>query len=280
MTATDPRTGRPRRELVAAAAATTAAVVAIAVALVVTLGGDEEPGTAGPGPSASAGAPSPAPSASVSGPSVSPSGSQPTQAPFAYQPLWPFTSTTAVEHWQAAYRSGGQGPWHLDADATALAFTTGYLGFTGLTVVVHSSVTGDEALVTVGYPIEGREPGTAAVLHLAKYGSGTDAPWEVVGSRDTDLTLTQPGYGSRASSPLTVGGRITGVDESIRVQVRQPSSEAPLGEQCCLPAGGEDTPWSTTVEFTGATAPALTVVASTGGHYTDVERFAITAVRL
>jgi hypothetical protein len=65
------------------------------------------------------------------------------------------------------------------------------------------------------------------------------------------------------------------VDESIRVQMRQPSSEQPIG----LPAGGENTPWSTTVTYQGATAPALTVVVFTGGHYTDVERFAITGIR-
>jgi hypothetical protein len=33
------------------------------------------------------------------------------------------------------------------------------------------------------------------------------------------------------------------------------------------------------VSFQGADAPVLTIVASTGGHYTEVERFAITGVR-
>jgi hypothetical protein len=61
--------------------------------------------------------------------------------------------------------------------------------------------------------------------------------------------------------------------------VRQVSSEAPIGETCCLPAGGEGTPWQTTVSFSGATDPALTIVVSTGGHVQGVERFAITAVR-
>jgi hypothetical protein len=80
------------------------------------------------------------------------------------------------------------------------------------------------------------------------------------------------------SSPIAVGGTITGVDESLRVQVRQPSSEAPLGERCCLPAGGEGTPWQTTVAYAGATDPALTIVVSTGGHVQGVEIFAITGV--
>jgi len=210
---------------------------------------------------------------------VTPTSSQPAPAPFGYQPLWPFANLAEVTGWQDAYRSGGHQPWHLDVDVTALAFTTGYLQFTGVNVVVWRSVQGGEALVAVGYPIKNQPPGTAAVLHLAKFGAGSDAPWEVVGSRDTTLTITRPRYGAAVGSPVTVGGTITGVDESIRVQVRQPSSEQPIGQTGGLPAGGENTPWSTTVKYEGATAPALTIVAFTGGHYTDVERFAITGIR-
>lgn len=191
---------------------------------------------------------------------------------FPYQPLWPFADAGEAAAWQESHREGGHQPWHLDADATALEFTTGYLGFTEIDQVQASDVDGDEALVTVGFA-----EGTAAVVHLVKIGAGQDAPWEVVGTRDTTLTLTEPRYGSTVSAPVTVGGRITGVDESIRVQVRQPSGL--LGESCCLTAGGEDMPWTTTVSYQGATGAALTVVASTGGHAAEVERFAITGVR-
>ena len=112
-----------------------------------------------------------------------------------------------------------------------------------------------------------------------RFGSGADAPWEVVGTDDTDLSVTAPAYGATVTSPVTVGGRISGVDESIRVQVRQSSTESPLGESCCLPAGGSNTPWHTTVAFHGATDPVVTIVASTGGHLQGVERFAVTGVR-
>lgn len=196
---------------------------------------------------------------------------------FAYQPLWPFADAGEAEAWQESFREGGHQPWHLDADATALAFTADYLGFTAIDQVLASDVDGDEALVTVGFAVEESTPGTAAVVHLAKLGAGQDAPWEVVGTRDTTLTLTEPRYGGTVSTPLTVGGKVTGVDESIRVQVRQPAGL--LGESCCLSAGGENTPWTATVSYDGATGAALTVVASTGGHVTDVERFAITGVR-
>jgi Immunoglobulin-like domain of bacterial spore germination len=199
-------------------------------------------------------------------------------AEFGYPPLWPFTTQAEVDAWRQQHAAQGTQPWHLDADATALAFTTGYLGFTEIDQVVGSDVRDREAWISVGYDA-GSGPATAAVVHLVRFGPGNDAPWEVVGTRDTDLTLERPSYGSSVSGRVTVGGHITGVDESLRVQVRQASSEAPIGEACCLPAGGQDAPWETTVSFSGATDPALTIVVSTGGHVQGVERFAITAVR-
>jgi Immunoglobulin-like domain of bacterial spore germination len=199
-------------------------------------------------------------------------------AEFRYPALWPFSSQAEADAWRQQHAAQGTQPWHLDADATALSFTTGYLGFTEIDQVVASDVRDREAWVSVGYDA-GSGVSTAAVVHLVRFGSGDDAPWEVVGTRDTDLTLETPSYGSQVSSTVTVGGRITGVDENLRVQVRQASSAAPIGEACCLPAGGEDAPWQTTVSFSGATAPALTIVVSTGGHIQGVERFAITAVR-
>lgn len=227
----------------------------------------------------------PAPTVTQTGPTQtgtpkpSPTTSTPAHQTFRYQPLWPFTSEDAVADWQQAYRSGGKQPWHLDPAQTALSFTTGFLGFHEIDLVVAKSVRGDEAYVSVGYRAEHNPPSVAAVIHLARFGQGDDAPWEVVGTRDSSLTLTQPRYGAAVHSPLTVGGRITGVDEAIRVDVRQASTEARLGTLCCVAAGGQSQPWSAQVTFQGATDPAVVVVASTGGHYQGVEAFAITAIR-
>ncbi|MEV5591993.1 hypothetical protein AB0L05_41160, partial [Nonomuraea pusilla] len=194
-----------------------------------------------------------------------------------YQPLWPFSTPDEVRAWQRAYRSGGHQPWHLDPAATALRFTRDHLGFRDLDRAVRTGVEGDHARVHVGQDTEeGRL--VAAVVHLVRYGSGGDAPWEVVGTDDTTLTLTVPRYGAAVRSPLKVGGRITGVDESIRVEVRRPGAAAPAGERCCLPAGGEREPWSTSVTFRAVPGTTVTVVVSTGGHVADVERFAVTGV--
>lgn len=275
---------RPNRIAVAAIVLGTVPVLLAATAIVLILTSDSgQTPEAGAPPSATTAPATPGTSSStVSTPSPAPSSTQrpPARVTFAYQPLWPFTDIAEVQRWQRAYRSGGHAPWHLDAGATALAFTTGYLGFADVDTVVWQEVHGTEALVAVGYAVDADHArATASVLHLARYGTGADAPWEVVGSKDTTLTLTQPRYSAVVASPMTVGGRVTGVDENIRVQVRQPSSAAPLGESPGIPAGGDSSPWSTRVSFQGARDPALTVVASTGGHVTGIERFAITAVR-
>lgn len=84
----------------------------------------------------------------------------------------------------------------------------------------------------------------------------------------------------RVTSPLRVGGRITGVDESLRVLILAPASSTPLFASDGLPAGGTRTPWSTTVRFSAPHGTVLTIAVSTGGHLKAVEEFAITAIRM
>jgi hypothetical protein len=200
----------------------------------------------------------------------------PAPAAFAHQPLWPFADATQVRAWQDAYRAGGQQPWHLDPGETALSFTQGYLGFAGIDRVVATTRGGNDAWVEVGFALPDGRLSTAAAVHLARWGTGADAPWEVAGTRDTTLVLDLPSYGSTVRTPLTVGGAVTGVDESLRVRVIGPTGQ--VGESCCLPAGGDARRWTTTVPLTGTARGTLTVVVSTGGHVTDVERFAVTGV--
>lgn len=206
--------------------------------------------------------------------------------PGRYLPLWPFTDQAEVRAWQQSYRSGGHAPWHLDADVTAMSFVQGYLGFSELNTVVGRAIGDGEARISVGYRNAGDgHPSVAAVVHLLRAGSGADAPWEVVGTDDTTFTLTAPAYGAEVTSPLTVGGRITGVHERVRIEVRQPSSASPLGQYCCVTVSGHDAAWSARVSFRDAGKPVLTIVASAGrnpagGNATSVERFTVTGVRL
>jgi hypothetical protein len=196
-----------------------------------------------------------------------------------YQALWPFHTLAEARTWEAGFQSGGHQPWHIDAGQTALSFTNGYLGYTEINKVVGQTVNRTGAHVSVGYKNPGGQMSTAAVIHLVRFGTDTNAPWEVVGTDDTpSFALTIPAYGATVTSPIKVGGTITGVDESIKVQVLQPSSPAPVGTSPGVSAGGTATPWHAAVSFRGATDPVLTVAASTGGHVQGVERFTVTGV--
>ena len=195
-----------------------------------------------------------------------------TTAPGAgYQLLWPFADENQAAAWQASYRAGGHQPWHLDAGMTAQSFTQGYLGYHTLDQVTSVTQIGADAHVGVGYKPAGGQPATAAVLHLIKIGSGTD---------DTpQLTLTTPAYGATVTSPATVGGRITGVDENLRIQVFRLGDDKAVGQTGGIPAGGQNPAWTAQVSFTAPTGSTLTIAVSTGGHVNDVERFAITGAR-
>lgn len=196
-----------------------------------------------------------------------------------YQPLYPFRTLQDANAWQAANSATGAQPWHLDAGQTALSFT-GFLGYSDVTTVFNISYDATGAHVTVGFPNPNGDPVDSAVLHLRRFGTGNGAPWEVVGTDDTpSFSLTTPHYGAVVTSPLTVAGAITGVDESIRVEVLQQSSPTSLGLFCCQPAGNTGSPWGATVTFHGASDSVLIVAASTGGHLAAVERFTVTGVR-
>lgn len=245
-----------------------AAVVLVAAGGTVAIRAASHPGHRAPAPAANSTPPRPTPTqSSVRTTPPTPASSSPLlrptpppSLPAGYVPLWPIDAS-------------GNGQPVGNAPATALAFTRQYLGFTEITMVTSSRYDARGAHIGVGYRNPAGQPATAAVLHLIQY-SGNGA-WEVVGSDDTTLSLEQPAYGSAVTSPMTVGGHITGVDENIKVIVRS-QGHGVVGSAAGLPAGGQDTPWQTTVSFTGS--GALTVVASTGGHLQAVERFAIQGV--
>ncbi|WP_244975877.1 Gmad2 immunoglobulin-like domain-containing protein [Nocardia huaxiensis] len=271
------RTG-PVITLVLAAVAVLLAVASLAIALTrdrddgrphatVTLT-QAVPATTGPGMSA----PTTRDPSATSGPTTVPNR-------FTYQPLWPFANESEAAAWQRAYREGGHQPWHLDPAAVAADFTRNYLGFATIDKIVLVTTEDEEAWVTVGYDNPNGVPAPAAMLHLVRLGSGDDAPWEVVGSEDRTLTITTPRYGAQVGSPFTVGGRITGVDESLDIRLLQLPNTQPVGEVGQIPAGGTDSPWTATVPFAASCPGTLTLVVATGGHVAEVEKFAITAVR-
>jgi hypothetical protein len=199
-----------------------------------------------------------------------------------YQLLYPFTSPEQAAELQAAYREGHQ-PWRPNPDADpgtiALAFAAS-IGFPEADKAFDTAMDDLGAHVTVGFASPGGDPVRMAIVHLVRLGTAADAPWEVVGTDDTlGLTLDTPRYGSTVTSPVTVGGLITGADESISVKAYRLDGQAPVGQTPGVPAGGDRTPWSSTMRLDPGPAGVVTIVAATGGHLAPVERFAVTGVR-
>jgi hypothetical protein len=257
---------------------TTRLAIAIAAAglLAAGCGGSASPPSSS---STSAATATASPSGSVTSLSPAPTPA-PSSAPLGYQPLYPFASLAEVQAWQTSYQAGGHQPWHLSADQTALSFTEGYLGFTGINKVAGHAVGAHDARVTVGLTLPNGRLNDAATIHLVKWGSGQSVPWEVVGTDDTTLTLDVPAYGSAVSTPVTVGGKITGVDENLRVEVRALGSASAVGSFCCRAAGGSAAPFSLSVRFHALSGQVITIVVHTGGHVADVERFAVTGTQV
>ncbi|WKG03526.1 hypothetical protein [Mycolicibacterium sp. HK-90] len=226
--------------------------------------------------------------AAGAGPSTIPARADPvdtTTAPiadgFAYQPLWPFATQDEADRWLGGRTDAAGAPWHADPKATALQFTRNYLGFTEIDRTTTITEDADEAWVGVGYASPSGQSATAATIHLARFGTDPNAPWEVVGSRDDVLTLSTPPYASTAGPVIEAGGTITGVDESLHLQARQSTQANPLGDSCCISAGGESEPWSATLHISSPPQPgALTLVVWTGGHVAEVEKFAVTGLRV
>jgi hypothetical protein len=230
------------------------------------------------GVSGSATATTPAPTTPATTPAAPGTPAQTTGLPAGYLPLFPFASLADVRAWQASYQSGGHQPWHRSADLTATAFAA-FLGYTDGTQVAQSAVSGGDAHVAVGIKLPDGTISTAAIIHLVLFGSGTYAPWEVVVTDDRTFTVDRPAYGGTAPSPVTVGGTITGVDESIQVTVHTLSAQEPVGAYCCRPAGGTRSPWSASVTFLATPGQVITIAAATGGHVAATERFAVTGAR-
>lgn len=209
---------RRKWTIVAVAVTVVLAIVAGVVTAIIVRSGDDDGRsgpTASPTPSASSSpssSPSPSPTATATPDGTATPSVPPITPRFAFQPLWPFAGPADAAVWQQRYRSGGHQPWHLDPALTALSFTQGYLGYRDVDQVVSIRILGTEAWIGVGNSPQPGPTSTAALLHLARIGSGSDAPWEVVGTRDTTLSLTTPTYGAKVRSPVTVGGRVTGVD--------------------------------------------------------------------
>ena len=256
---------RRRTQLIGAGAVAAAAAVVAIVAAVAPSGSKSHHVQVGQEPTVSTSPPaSTAPATTASPPSPA--------LPSGYLPLYPFSSGEEVARWEIS----DAGP--LDPGQTALGFAR-YLGYAGINEILAIRSASDGDHVSIGFTVASAPPHTAAVVHLVRFGQGDRAPWEVVGTDDTTFSLTMPAYGSSLRTPLSIGGTITGVDESITVKLFRPGSATPVALSCCHAAGGTSSPWSVVISGPLPTHGNLIIAASSGGHIAQVERFAVTGVR-
>ena len=189
-------------------------------------------------------------------------------------PLWPWVTMDGAAAGAGAV-ADPRNP--MDAATTALEFTRTFLGYTGVDHVTTTVTGPTETLVGVGSVTVSGDFLTAATIRLVRFGGTVDGSWVVVGTQDPAPSMAEPGYGATVGSSFLVGGRITGVDEALRVSVLAPAAGL-LGSAGPVSVGGVDQPWSVPVQVV-ASAPGtvLTVAVATGGHLFDVEWFAVTA---
>jgi len=186
--------------------------------------------------------------------------------------VWPLTTQRQINYWQANPASR---PALRSPETTAKEFVLRYLGLsearvdssgvaagTSFWVVSRLIIPGDEktrvfiatVAVTAGYAGDDGEPGPFLVSRVES-GDGVES-----------LSITSPTGESPVLSPVTVRGAVTGVDESVRVEIRahQPAGAAGYLElaKAFVPAGAEQ-PWETTLTFPEPPENAGAVYAST-----------------
>jgi hypothetical protein len=257
---------------------------AVATAIITTVALTSSPSAS---PTHQPGGGPPLPTAEPSQPTSLPPPSPTTSVPPVYSttvsarpsvgdvPLWPFGSPAQALRWENVDGPNGHSPWHADAKATALFFVTGYLQFNDITEVTSADIRSTVAIIGVGFGLPGGDKHTASLLRLVRYGDDT-GPWEVVSATAQDFSIDSPKYGEIVTSPVTVTGRITGVDASLTVAVRSIDGMVDVSDP--IPAGGDNAAWTTIVPYSDRQHGVLTIVASVGGGLAAHGTFAVTGV--
>ena len=177
----------------------------------------------------------------------SPSATATPSATPANAPLWPVGSTAA-------------GDWQRDPASTAKHFMDDYLQMPAVDQKGDVQVDSTHATVQMGrvLPSESKKyvVATTVSLDLDK----RTGLWWVTGASADYLSVTQPAAHDGIGSPVTLSGRITGVDESVRGEVRDADGKV-LGS-AFVGGGGQDSPWSVQVTYSGAPAAVVAWTAS------------------
>lgn len=189
-----------------------------------------------------------------------PSPSTPTASLYDGPAVWPFTSAAQATAWAP----GGSYPWAESKREVVKHFLLDHLKLTtlqaefGLVEVAGATTcTGCEVL-----QLETTENGEVAEVTVAAFDTAAgNKVFTVVGVTGGDLTVTRPGAGAALTSPTSVSGRITGVDEHVLLRlVTTPGSQIAQGG---APAGSA-VPWQGTLSWTDTSWSTAAIVGTTG----------------
>jgi len=180
-------------------------------------------------------------------------------APFPAQAIFPFTTISDEQGWQQDYNNGGT-TWQADPTQVATRWVQDYLDQPSVDHVISVADDNGDKLVTLGRVLQGEGnnlfPVTA--VHLTKY----DAAWIVTSASDPNnyMTISSPTPGSTIKTPVTVTGPGFGVDEGIRLDVRDATSATSYGT-ANITVGNGIKEWSQGVNFNRPAAPIGALVA-------------------
>jgi hypothetical protein len=111
-------------------------------------------------------------------------------------------------------------------------------------------------------------------VHLVKIGSAGLGPWSVTHADSGNLSVSSPADGDLITSPITVTGRVPGVDESVHLRLM---TDVVLAEG--FAPAGHDQPWTHLLSWPTTDWSLAALVGSTFNGKGDLAAVTITAVR-
>lgn len=185
-----------------------------------------------------------------------------TNTEFPELAIFPFTSAAAEQQWETDLADGGSN-WQTQPVDVATRWVADFLDAPSVDrVLSQTPVDGGDAVdVTLGRVIEGENPNAVPVtkVHLVQFGKA----WIVTDASDPMgyLTVSTPEPGAAISSPVDVTGPAFGVDEGLKVEVRDATSSTSYGDANTSFGGGSGN-WSVSVHFQDPTGIVGALVAT------------------
>ena len=178
---------------------------------------------------------------------------------FPDQAIFPFTTATAEEGWEQDYANGGT-TWEADPTQVATHWVQDFLDQPSVDRVVDTSDDGNDKLVTLGRVLqaEGHQLFKVTTVRLTPYKNA----WVVIGASDPNnfLSITSPDPGGTVVTPVTVSGPAFGVDEAVKLDVRDATSATSYGSNN-VSFGNGSPPWREAVNFNRPSSPIGVLVA-------------------